>query len=139
MADEKKPGLFGRFFGGKPAEEKPAPEPAPEIEAELPPPAEAFVPDTAPVILSPEVEEDESDALAPEVEVPREATGWFVRLRKGLSRTSEKLGSGISDLFTKSKFDAATLDELEDLLIQADLGVDTAMRISQEVGRQRHE
>ncbi|BCJ89474.1 signal recognition particle receptor FtsY [Terrihabitans soli] len=134
MADEKKPGLFGRFFGGKPAEPEAAP-----ADAELPPPTEAFVPDTAPVILRPEVDEDLSEALAPEVEVPREATGWFARLRKGLSRTSEKLGSGISDLFTKSKFDAATLDELEDLLIQADLGVDAAMRISQEVGRQRHE
>lgn len=132
-AGEKKPGLFGRFFGGKPAE------PVPEIEAELPPPAEAFIPAEAPVIIRPEIDEDETEALAPEVEVPREATGWFARLRKGLSRTSEKLGSGISDLFTKSKFDAATLDELEDLLIQADLGVDTAMRISQEVGRQRHE
>jgi fused signal recognition particle receptor len=138
MANEKKPekkgGLFGRFFGGK------AQEPKSEADAELPPPKEDFVPATdEPVILRPEVEEDEEDVLAPEVEVPREAIGWFARLRKGLSRTSEKLGSGITDLFTKSKFDAATLDELEDLLIQADLGVDTAMRISQEVGRRRHE
>jgi fused signal recognition particle receptor len=138
MAEEKKPGLFGRLFGSKPAEEK-AEAPKPEAEAELPPPKEEFVPTEEPVILRPEVEEDETDALAPEVEVPREATGWFARLRKGLSRTSEKLGSGITDLFSKSKFDAATLDELEDLLIQADLGVDTAMRISQEVGRRRHE
>jgi fused signal recognition particle receptor len=138
MADEKKPGLFGRFFGGKAQE--PNEEPKPEADTELPPPKEEFVPAAdEPVILRPGVDEDESDVLAPEVEVPREAIGWFARLRKGLSRTSEKLGSGITDLFTKSKFDSATLDELEDLLIQADLGVDTSMRISQEVGRRRHE
>src|SRR5690606_18635174 len=41
--------------------------------------------------------------------------------------------------FTKSKFDAATLDELEDLLIQADLGLDAATRITEEVGRRRQE
>jgi fused signal recognition particle receptor len=109
------------MFGAKPAKE---PEVAPE----------------EPVIFRPGVDEDDSDALAPEVEVPREAGGgFFARLRKGLSRTSEKLGSGISDLFTKSKFDSATLDELEDLLIQADLGLDTAVRITEEVGRRRHE
>jgi fused signal recognition particle receptor len=137
MAEEKKPGLFGRFFGGKSAE--PPPESRPEPETELPPAKEEFVAHEEPAILRPEADESEEYALAPEVEVPREATGWFARLRRGLSRTSEKLGSGITDLFTKSKFDAATLDELEDLLIQADLGVDTSMRISQEVGRRRHE
>lgn len=137
MADEKKPGLFGRFFGGKSAE--PRPESRAEPETELPPAQDEFVAHEEPVILRPEVDETEEDTLAPEVEVPRQATGWFARLRRGLSRTSEKLGTGITDLFTKSKFDAATLDELEDLLIQADLGVDTSMRISQEVGRRRHE
>ena len=120
MTDDKKPGLFGRMFGGKAPKE---PETAPD----------------EPVIFRPGVEEDESEALAPEVEVPREAGGFFARLRKGLARTSEKLGSGISDLFTKSRFDSATLDELEDLLIQADLGLDTAVRITEEVGRRRHE
>jgi fused signal recognition particle receptor len=143
MADDKKPGLFGRLFGGgKPADETPSPsveEMAPVAEEALPPAAEPAPPEER-VILRPEAEEqDEVAALAPEVELPREKTGWFARLTRGLSRTSEKLGSGIADLFTKSKFDAETLDELEDLLIQADLGLEAATRVSAEVGRQRHE
>jgi fused signal recognition particle receptor len=56
---------------------------------------------------------------------------WFQRLKSGLTKTSSKLSSGITGLFTKRKLDAATLDDLEDLLIQADLGVDTAMRITE--------
>lgn len=58
-------------------------------------------------------------------------TSWFQRLKSGLTKTSSKLSSGITGLFTKRKLDAATLDDLEDLLIQADLGVDTAMRITE--------
>ncbi|GGE27344.1 signal recognition particle receptor FtsY [Agaricicola taiwanensis] len=64
---------------------------------------------------------------------------WLARLREGLSRTSGALGRGITDLFTKTRLDAASLDELEDLLIQADLGTTTAMRITEEVGRRRVE
>ncbi len=67
------------------------------------------------------------------------ARSWLARLRDGLSRTSGALGRGIADLFTKQKLDAATLDELEDILIQADLGLYTAMRITEEVGRRRVE
>ncbi len=169
MTETKKPGLFGRLFGGKPAEpvvpdtrEERGPEgeapiipdgaadPRPSTKNSEPAVSDEDVVSPLPeeaeprIILRPEADEqDESDALAPEVELPREAGretgGWFARLRKGLARTSEKLGSGITDLFTKSKFDAATLDDLEDLLIQADLGLDAATRITEEVGRQRHE
>ncbi|GLK68900.1 signal recognition particle-docking protein FtsY [Hansschlegelia plantiphila] len=67
-----------------------------------------------------------------------EQDGWFSRLKRGLSKTSSSLTRGIAELFTKEKFDAATLDELEDLLIQADLGIATAERIAQAVGRARH-
>jgi fused signal recognition particle receptor len=55
-----------------------------------------------------------------------EKQGWFGRLRQGLSRSSTKLSEGITGIFTKRKLDQATLDELEELLIQADLGVGTA-------------
>ena len=65
-------------------------------------------------------------AAAPE----GEKKGWFARLKSGLTKTSSKLTAGITGLFTKRKLDAATLDDLEDLLIQADLGVDTATRIT---------
>ncbi|GLK77333.1 hypothetical protein GCM10008171_25870 [Methylopila jiangsuensis] len=64
---------------------------------------------------------------------------WFSRLRAGLAKTSNQLTRGITELFTKEKLDGATLDELEDLLIQADLGVGVAERITAAVGRARHE
>lgn len=65
--------------------------------------------------------------------------GWFSRLKAGLSKTSAKLADGISGLFTKRKLDGATLDDLEDLLIQADLGVETATRITSALGKSRYE
>ena len=44
------------------------------------------------------------------------------RLTEGLSRTSSTIGAGITGIFTKRKLDAQTLEELEDVLVQADLG-----------------
>ncbi|MGD9668719.1 MAG: signal recognition particle-docking protein FtsY [Hyphomicrobiaceae bacterium] len=66
-------------------------------------------------------------------------TSWFNRLKSGLNRTSSKLSDGISGLFTKRKLDADTLDNLEDLLIQADLGVETSMRITQALSQGRYQ
>ena len=51
-------------------------------------------------------------------------TSWWQRLTGGLQRTSSAIGGAITDLVSKRKLDAATLEELEDLLIRADLGVD---------------
>jgi fused signal recognition particle receptor len=62
---------------------------------------------------------------------------WFARLTQGLSRTSSHLTRGVTDVFTKKKLDEATLEELEDILIQADLGVETAMKVTGELARQR--
>ena len=56
--------------------------------------------------------------------------GWLSRLRSGLSRTSEKFNTGISAAFTSRKLDSATLEELEDVLISADIGVATAAKLS---------
>lgn len=55
--------------------------------------------------------------------------GWFSRLGKGLSKSTGKLGQGISDIFTKRKLDEESLQDLEDLLITADLGPKTAADI----------
>jgi fused signal recognition particle receptor len=63
----------------------------------------------------------------PEPAVPKQS--WLNRLRSGLSRSSQSLTSGITGVFTKGLLDAQTLDEFEDLLLQADLGVPTASRI----------
>ncbi|PZP57159.1 MAG: signal recognition particle-docking protein FtsY [Micavibrio aeruginosavorus] len=51
--------------------------------------------------------------------------GWFSQLSKGLSKSSNKLDLGLSDLF-KRKLDTASYETLEDILIEADLGPKTA-------------
>ena len=50
-------------------------------------------------------------------------TSWWKRLSAGLKRTSASLGGAIADLVTKRKLDADTLEDLENELIRADLGV----------------
>jgi fused signal recognition particle receptor len=65
------------------------------------------------------------------------ATGWLSRIRQGLSRSSSRLSQGIADLFTKRKLDRAALDELEELLIAADLGVATAGRVVEQLAKGR--
>ncbi len=55
--------------------------------------------------------------------------GWLSRLRDGLARSSGKIGDSITGLFTKAKLDAATLDALEEALILADFGVNTAKAV----------
>jgi fused signal recognition particle receptor len=63
--------------------------------------------------------------------------GWLARLRAGLSRTSSRLSDGISGIFTGRKLDDAALEDLEDLLITSDLGVETAAKLSAELARTR--
>ncbi len=63
--------------------------------------------------------------------------GWFGRLKAGLSRSSTKLGDGISGIFTKRKLDDAALEELEELLITADLGVQAAARLTADLAKTR--
>jgi fused signal recognition particle receptor len=79
-----------------------------------------------------------SELVVPVEETPQQKLTWFQRLRAGLARTSSQLTSQISALFTKRKLDEDTLDELEDLLIQSDLGVETAMRITGALSSERY-
>ena len=114
MSDEgkKSRGLLGRLFGAK-SESSAAP----------------VVSDTQSVDIA-------ADAVpaAPAMAAPEAAAGkkpsWFQRLTTGLTKTSAKLADGITGIFTKRRLDADTLQELEDVLIQADLGVETASRIT---------
>jgi fused signal recognition particle receptor len=64
--------------------------------------------------------------------VPAETVrkSWVQRLREGLSRSSRELTSGIAGVFTKRKLDDDTLEELEEVLIRADLGMETAIRVT---------
>jgi fused signal recognition particle receptor len=68
---------------------------------------------------------------------PEKKGGWFQRLKAGLSRSSSKLGDGITGIFTKRKLDEQALEELEDLLITADLGVTTAARLTANLAKTR--
>jgi fused signal recognition particle receptor len=116
--NEAKSGMLKRLFGdGQTASADPAPDAAPRG-------ALFSLNDQALPAIVP----------APQDE---ERRGWWQRLRHGLTRSSSAIGQGISDLFTKRKLTAATLEELEDLLLQADLGVATAGRIAQTVGKGR--
>ncbi len=72
-------------------------------------------------------------------EEPTPKGGWFARLRQGLAKSSRTLTGGITDIFTKRKLDAATLEDLEDLLIQGDLGIDMAGRITNAVAKGRYD
>jgi len=70
---------------------------------------------------------------------PKPKRGWLQRLKSGLSRSSSTIGRGIADIFTRRKLDAASLDDLEDILIQADLGLGAASRIRDAIARGRYE
>ncbi len=63
--------------------------------------------------------------------------GWFSRLTLGLSKSSHKLTSGITDMLTKSKLDENSLGDLEDLLIEADLGPKTAAKVIEGFSQKR--
>ncbi len=71
--------------------------------------------------------------------VPPVKVGWFQKLKQGLGKTSAKLSDGITGLFTKRKLDLETLEDLEDLLIQSDLGLATAQRITGAISKGRFE
>jgi fused signal recognition particle receptor len=62
---------------------------------------------------------------------------WWQRLTGGLKATSSSLGGAIADLVTKRKLDSAMLGEIEEVLIRADLGVETAGRIATALGEGR--
>ena len=64
---------------------------------------------------------------------------WWRRLSDGLKRTSSSLGTAVADLVTKRKLDRAMLDEIEDVLLRADLGTAVAVRIADAVGAGRYD
>ncbi|MGS4887338.1 signal recognition particle-docking protein FtsY [Roseibium sp. MB-4] len=118
-------------------------------------PSDEAATEEAPEVLEPVETIKESPEIEPEAEpsaaavpiaatpapapVEEEKLSWFQRLKKGLSRSSSALTDGISSIFTKRKLDAEMLEELEDILIQADLGVDTAMAITERLSDGRYD
>ncbi|MEM8970717.1 MAG: signal recognition particle-docking protein FtsY [Pseudomonadota bacterium] len=143
---EKKPGFFGRLFSrseepGEQADTKP------EVIVDSAQPDDVADPvglqDDTTAESTPEANDTAIvDAVAETIEeAPTEPPkqSWFQRLKSGLSKTSSKLTDGITSVFTKRKLDASSIDELEDLLIQADLGVDTAMRITDTISAGKYD
>lgn len=80
-----------------------------------------------------------SEPTETSVEPAATGGGWFGRLKQGLGKTSAKLSDGITGLFNKRKLSADTLEDLEDVLIEADLGLDTAERIISILSKGRYE
>jgi fused signal recognition particle receptor len=64
---------------------------------------------------------------------------WWQRLTGGLRRTSASIGSAVADLVSKRKLDGATIEELEEVLIRADLGIDTASRVAAAIAEGRYD
>ncbi|MFQ5972024.1 MAG: signal recognition particle-docking protein FtsY [Alphaproteobacteria bacterium] len=62
---------------------------------------------------------------------------WLQRLGQGLKKSSSRLTGGIAGIFERGRLDAATLEELEALLITADLGVETARKLVANLGDAR--
>jgi len=63
--------------------------------------------------------------------------GWLQRLGAGLSRTTRQMSEQVAQVFTGRPLDQAQLDELEEMLIEADLGPAAAARIAKAFGEQR--
>ncbi len=76
-----------------------------------------------------------SDKSAP----PEAKRGWFAQLKAGLSRTSDSLSENLTSVLTKRKLDEDTLDELEEVLIRADLGIGMADRIREVISKTRYD
>ncbi|WP_066362912.1 signal recognition particle-docking protein FtsY [Herbidospora mongoliensis] len=104
----------------------------PRSKTTLPPPA------PTPQAPAPPVEEEEAGAVdtlappaapaeelvkAPEVEVPPPSAGRMVRLRARLARSQTTLGRGLLELLSRDRLDDDVWDEIEELLITADVGV----------------
>ncbi|WP_454812353.1 signal recognition particle-docking protein FtsY [Labrys neptuniae] len=112
-------------------------EPVPLAAAELVVPSEPE-PSVSPPPPAPEpapASEPESAPIPAPVLVEKKS--WWRRLRDGLSRSSSAISRGITDIVLKRKLDATTIEELEDVLIQADLGVDVSTRIAAAIGKGR--
>jgi fused signal recognition particle receptor len=129
-------------------EKKAAPTPAKKAKIEIEKPAQVPVPPPPPppsievveevIVAPPPPPQKTARVPAPVVETPARG-GWFSRLKEGLSKSSKTITGSITAIFTKRKLDKETLQELEDTLIQADLGIAVAERIIAAVSHGRYD
>ncbi len=138
-------GTFSPYSDGE-KEEAPAPVEAQRVIAEIapepqpiPPPIPQPSPEPKPapgkVTVTKKVEQKAEPVKAPE---PAPRRSWFQRMRDGLARSSRELTGNIAGVFTKRKLDEDTLQDLEDVLIRADLGMETALRVTDALAASRY-
>ncbi len=151
MSESEKKGLFGRLFGGAQSKDNTAEQGAADQHDVSPREDVAVETDQLPSsetepaeleVTEVQNEEQAETKTETQTEADDEASakqGWFSRLKSGLSKSSSKLSSGITSIFTKSKLDDDAIEELEDLLIQSDLGVAMAMRITDKLSQTRYD
>ncbi|NNL88142.1 MAG: signal recognition particle-docking protein FtsY [Marinicaulis sp.] len=108
---------------------------APEAPAELP--AEPPEPEQPLPQEQPEIEADTPSTEQSVVRAPAQKQNWYDRLKQGLSKSSSRLSDGVSSIFAKRKLDDETLEELEELLISADLGVPATTRITSALAQEK--
>ncbi len=125
----KRQGFLSRFFGV----ERPA-EPDATAQPHL---EEAARPVAGETPASNEHAPIGAEAEAASAAEPKRS--WFQRLRDGLFKTSSLLSSSITGIFTKRKLDEETLQDLEDALIQADFGIETASSICEALAKNRYD
>lgn len=138
-ADDRAEGTGSSADETAASEDESVPLPILPLEGEMPGRAEGGEPPSEP--LAPSLPKGFAAAERrprEEAPAPQAKLNWYQRLRLGLARTSSQLTGQIASLFTKRKLDEATLQDLEDLLIQADLGVETAMRITDTLASERY-
>ena len=88
-----------------------------------------------------EWEEEREEAQEPQAAEPEApAKGFFARLREGLSKTTQSFTSKLDNLFKGYKtIDEDIYEELEEILITADVGFETTMRITEELRKRERE
>jgi fused signal recognition particle receptor len=79
-----------------------------------------------------------SDRVEEQEGPPAGAKSWWQRLTGGLKRTSATISTAITDLVAKRLLDETMLEEIEDLLIRADLGASVAARITGTLAKGRY-
>ncbi|RWP11915.1 signal recognition particle-docking protein FtsY [Mesorhizobium sp.] len=119
---------------------QPAPVETQPVIAEIAPEPQAVPkpePKPAPgkVTVTKKVEQKAEPQKAPE---PAPRRSWFQRMKDGLARSSKELTGNIAGVFTKRKLDEETLQDLEDVLIRADLGMETALRVTDALAASRY-
>ena len=122
----------------KPQPKKPAPrKPQPVKPEPAPPPVVIATPEPEPVPVAPPPRAVEPEPLPEPAAATRK--GWLSRLQEGLSKSSKSITGSITAIFTKRKLDKDTLQDLEDVLLQADLGLPMAERIVKAVATGRYD